>query len=182
MTLTIVPSWCCGSQWASDPDISKKVLVASCPARGGCGLTLEAFEVNKPRVKGKHDELTKEGTQGPAPSFQAEVPHQDEDSSQCKGVKINGSQCPRSSNEAGGNMVRGLCRRCLEKFEATAALAAAAAAAATAATASTGPAYGKQHADPPKAKVSKKKKCWKDNGPWAASPKCCKTNQGLSIV
>ena len=120
--------------------------------------------MNKPRVKGKHDELTKEGTQGPAPSFQAEVPHQDEDSSQCKGVKINGSQCPRSSNEAGGNMVRGLCRRCLEKFEATAALAAAAAAAATAATASTGPAYGKQHADPPKAKVSKKKNAGKTMG------------------
>jgi len=113
-------------EWASDKSIAKKLLLAACPHEAGCGLTIESYKApqeNDSRVEAQ-------GRPVAAPrkvvASAADVSDEDPDNDRCVGMKSDGTQCPRSAKESGGDMGTKLCRRCKGTADQIAARAAAA--------------------------------------------------------
>lgn len=115
-------------EWANDKSTAKKLLLAACPHEAGCGLTIESYKApqeNDSRVEAQ-------GRPVAAPpkvmAAAADVSDEDADNDRCVGMKSDGTQCPRSANELGGDIGAKLCRRCKGNADQIAARAAAAAA------------------------------------------------------
>jgi hypothetical protein len=102
-------------EWANDKSIAKKLLLAACPHKTGCGLTIE--EYMPPLQSDPRAAAAEQSSAAPrkARPLAAEIVFEEVDKGQCIGTKIDGSQCPRSSKERGGDLKAGLCRRCTDK-------------------------------------------------------------------
>jgi hypothetical protein len=102
-------------EWANDKSIAKKLLIAACPHKTGCGLTIE--EYMPPLQSDPRAAAAEQSSAAPrkARPLAAEIVFEEVDKGQCIGTKIDGSQCPRSSKERGGDLKAGLCRRCTDK-------------------------------------------------------------------
>jgi len=111
-------------EWADDPDIAKRILLAACPAKTGCGLTIECYKPPASGVKwgannnanaaaDKNELTTSKKKKKKSPT--AEEPSEEIVDNQCTGSKLDGSPCPRLFTNTGGSADKRLCSRCLDK-------------------------------------------------------------------
>lgn len=120
-------------KWANDRNIDKKLLLAGCP-HDGCKLTIEKCAL--PQQNDHGASVYEQPSTAPRKRHLLAImaSNGEADEGRCDGMKSDGTQCPRSATEPGGDVDARLCRTCKEKADKLSALAAAAAAAEAEAT------------------------------------------------
>lgn len=103
------------NQWVRSDDIRKKILVAPCPAPNFCGLTIDSYTPPK-ELDGHFAEVLKpKAVLVPTAAVDDQDVAQVDSGDQCAGEKIDGTRCPRSFLDDGGDIELKMCRRCAQK-------------------------------------------------------------------
>jgi hypothetical protein len=115
-------------KWANDRNIDKKLLLAACP-HDGCKLTIEKCTLPQQNDLGAAAYEQPSAAPRKRHLLAIMASNGEADEGRCVGTKSDGTQCPRSVTESGGDVNAGVCRNCKAKADKLSALAAAAAAA-----------------------------------------------------